>query len=69
MQRRVLWPEGSRVQARSNTIKYKRKTYYVGYKNARKIIMVQEAANGKEILIYDGDDLIARLSKDDGSAY
>jgi transposase InsO family protein len=59
----------TRKVADAGTFKYKRKTYYVGYKNAGKIIKIQEAINGKELLVYDGDDLIARLSKDDGSAY
>jgi len=59
----------TRKVADAGTFKYKRKTYYVGYKNAGKIIKIQEAINGKDLLVYDGDDLIARISKDDGSAY
>lgn len=59
----------SRKVTDTGTFKYKRKAYYVGYKNAGKIIKVQEAINGKDLLVYDGDDLIARISKDDGSAY
>jgi hypothetical protein len=59
----------TRRVADAGTFKYKRKTYYVGYKNAGKIIKIQETINGKELLVYDGDDLIARISIDDGSAY
>jgi transposase InsO family protein len=51
------------------TFKYKRRTYYVGYKLAGKIVRIQEAINGKDLLAYDGDDLIARMSITDGSAY
>jgi transposase InsO family protein len=51
------------------TFKYKRRAYYVDYKLAGKVVRIQEAVNGKELLIYDGDDLIARILIEDGSAY
>ncbi len=58
-----------RVIAKNGTFKFKRKTYYVGYKLACTSVKVQVAATGKEILVYTGDTLLARLSISDGSAY
>jgi hypothetical protein len=58
-----------RKVADAGTFKYKRRAYYVGYKNEGKIVRIQEAINGKDLLVYDGDELLARIPIDDGSAY
>ena len=59
----------TRKVATAGTFKYKRRAYYIGYKNAHKIVTIQEAANGKDLLIYDGDVLIMRIPISDGVAY
>ncbi len=58
-----------RVISKNETFKFKRKTYYVGHKHACTPVKVQVAATGKEILVYAGDILLARLSISDGSVY
>lgn len=58
-----------RAIAKAGTFKYRKRCYYVGYKNAHKIVRVQEAANGKELLVYHDDKLLARLSIEDGTPY
>lgn len=62
-------PFVERTIAKAGTFKYKKKTYYVGYKNAGKIVKVQDAVNGRDILVYHDDELLARLDVDDGSVY
>lgn len=55
--------------AKAGTFKYKRLTYYVGYKNAHKIVRVQEAANGRDLLVYHDGALLARLEISQGTRY
>lgn len=58
-----------RTIANNGTFKYKNRAYYVGYQHAGKIVRVQEAANGKDILIFSGEDFLDRKAISDGSAY
>jgi len=58
-----------RVVAKNGTFKYKRKVYTIGYKHAHKILTVQEAANGKELLLYHDGELLARVNICDGMDY
>ena len=58
-----------RVIAKNGTFKYKRKVYTIGYKHAHKILTVQEAANGKELLLYHDGELLARINICDGIDY
>nr|MDO8115836.1 DDE-type integrase/transposase/recombinase [Candidatus Sigynarchaeota archaeon] len=62
-------PHVTRLVAQAGTFKYKRKTYYIGYKDAHKLVKIQEAANGKDLLVYDGDILVARMAITDGTDY
>ncbi len=54
---------------KNGTFKYKKRTYYVGYQHAGNIVRVQEAANGKDILIFLGEELLDRKAISDGSVY
>ena len=58
-----------RVIAKAGTFKYKRRTYYVGCQHAGKAVRVQEAANGKDVLVFHDDDLLDRKAITDGSVY
>jgi transposase InsO family protein len=58
-----------RVIAKAGTFKYKTRTYYVGCQHAGKAVRVQEAANGKDILVFHDEDLLARKAITDGSVY
>jgi transposase InsO family protein len=58
-----------RVVAPAGTIKWKRRTYYVGYRHAGKVLRVQQAANGLDLLLFDGDVLLTRVRISDGSVY
>ncbi len=61
------WQE--RVIATNGRFKFKKRAYTVGCAHAHVVVKVQEAASGKEILVYAGDTLLARLNISDGSAY
>jgi hypothetical protein len=58
-----------RTITKNGTFKYKKRTYYVGNQHAGIIIRVQEAANGKDMLIFSGEDLLDRKAITDGSVY
>ncbi len=62
-----VWQE--RVISTNGTFKFKKRAYYVGSSHAHVVVRVQVAASGKEILVYAGDALLARLNISDGSAY
>lgn len=59
----------TRLITKNGTFKYKRKVYTIGYKHAHKILTVQEAANGKELLLYHDGELLARMNICDGIDY
>lgn len=55
--------------SKDGTFKYKRCSYYVGYKNSHKIVRVQEAANGSDLLVYHDGNLLARIEISQGRRY
>ena len=63
----VQWQE--RVITMNGTFKFKKRAYNVGCSHAHVVVRVQVAASGKEILVYAGDTLLARLNISDSSAY
>ncbi len=58
-----------RVISHVGIFKFKRRTYYVGYQHAGKVVKIQVSAPGTELFVYHGDTLLARLKIADGSAY
>nr|MDO8114969.1 DDE-type integrase/transposase/recombinase [Candidatus Sigynarchaeota archaeon] len=58
-----------RTISKDGTFKYKNRTYYVGYQHHGKIARVQEAANGKDLLIFLGEEFLDRKAITDGSVY
>jgi hypothetical protein len=58
-----------RVIAKTGTFKFKRKTYYVGYQHAGKLVKIQLSATGEDIFVFHDDMLLTRMRIDDGSAY
>lgn len=58
-----------RTITKDGTFKYKKRTYYVGYQHKGKIVRVQEAANGKDLLIFSGEEFLDRKAITDGSVY
>jgi transposase InsO family protein len=61
------WVE--RKVAMAGTFKYKRCRYYVGYKNAHKIVRIIEATNGQDLLVYNDGILLTRIEKSQGTKY